>query len=293
MLDTYYFYNHHGISTVADLAQSGRWDHREFLARKRQVPDIIYGLALGGLKPLVEELLEQYPQYKSYAVMGYARAGDLSQANLLAGQDLELLKAKVQGHAQALNTEQVNGALKTHRGREFLLPAILGFAVNPDATEELCNLLKSTRYHSDALLVAACAGATKNVNGICELLELSIEEIPSLERADGKLLCFNQILYGFGMGRHYAEAAKLINAGMSADFCLTGFEANTEYSESYDVSADLAFLKSFVESSKHDHIHLCCEAHGLAINPGQQVPEDVSWENIKDMVLANPQAENK
>jgi hypothetical protein len=207
--------------------------------------DAIYGYALGGHKTLVKKLLDQNPKLLSAAATGYAHALNISETTKLTG--IEWLKPNLAyGFALAGDETQIRAALNSREGTKYLPLIIKGLAC-ANHTALLLEIVAGTRYYSEALKAAAKSGHHNLVTTLLNQLSIHIE---SLESSKGSLspetrIALGYVLEGYTTGRHFTQAASLLNLGINPMICLNSLSSNGELDHH-----DAGFLLSAVKEPK-------------------------------------------
>jgi hypothetical protein len=202
------------------------------LGGKRE--DAIYGAAWAGDVEQVNLYLEECSEDEKQAcfasaVKGYARAGAAGEKALSDFPNVQSSPELIIGWAQAGKKEQLDRAVA--HNLTLLHYVVEGYA-ETNREKDLKNILKGTRFHSKAIFYAARAG---NRNLVTELLKdfginpedriiinekgrlrSSEQEIEKIER----YTLFSEAARGYVEGRHFKEAAAMLDRGANTSLSL-------------------------------------------------------------------------
>lgn len=292
-----FYTNNQGMTLAADLVHERDQRHSDdLLANSINIPGVIYGLGFGNHFTLLQALLEKYPQYTNYGVMGLARGRHHEHSRELAGDDKTLKQARIEGYAQAHDAEQVNFALSSQEGAQYLLPAIRGYAAYGNDTDALMKLLSRSRYYLDAMLVAAECGNADVVEQICNHLHIDLTQVPdkpvftpgleSDTSSLNKLHTFNSLLHAYAKGRHYKQAAALIERGVSLSFCISGFEDSMDSDPTFDIDDDINLLMKHLTQEHQAQVLQQLEDLGETVEMKDNIPDIPPFDELKQSLLS-------
>lgn len=182
--------------------------------------DGVYGFALGGRNELVKKVLVDHPELLPAAATGYARAKNSKEiANLNGNDDLKAYLAY--GYALAGNETQVRAALNSRGGIKYLPLIIEGLAATNQAAL-LYELVDKTRYYPNALKAAAKSAQHDLVTGLLDKFSINLKELATAENPlkSNTQTTLAYVLQGYSEGRHFEEAAEILELGVNPMHCL-------------------------------------------------------------------------
>ncbi|MCL5272985.1 MAG: hypothetical protein M1486_06785 [Gammaproteobacteria bacterium] len=231
----------------------------KIIALGGNVEDAVYGFAFAGNVRQVNKLLENCPSAKQTVAIGQAIRGYVRAEHFDAVYEIpnyrEYMKEMVIGLAQAGNKEKLQPILdkKIH----FFAQAVEGYS---EGNHELLlkKLIKGTCYYPQAIFYAARSGHTTLVNSLLADCGVSVDfKVESLEPDSSDSLknksqinaytLLNHAVQGYASGRHFKEAAALLERGASIYQCISSIQDENEPQINFE---PYFVLLSYVESKE-------------------------------------------
>jgi hypothetical protein len=201
--------------------------------------DAVYGYALGEHHELVQKALKKDPKLISAAATGYARASNSKEITKLNGI-AELKPHLVYGFSLAGDETQVRAALNSRDGVKYL-PIIIDALASTNQSVLLFEFIANTNYFSKALKAGAKSGHHELVVNLLTKLSIDIKALPS-PLTSQQNTALGYALEGYSEGRHFSEAAELIELGINPMFCLNALTPDGEL-DPVDASMLLSTVK--------------------------------------------------
>lgn len=235
-----YFYN--GLNLTAKTAYEGKKEEvDQLISDGGALADAAYGYAWGEHHTLVKNILDAHPELIEYAVTGYARAGNKEKIAEFSKQEA-LKHALVYGFALAGDETQIRAALNARNGTKYLPDIIKGLA-SANHMELLLNLAMSTKFYPIALRAAAKSGHVSLVKALLDQLSIDFDKLSKPLEIEIKT-ALGYVLQGYSEGRHFLEAAELLNLGVNPMFCLNSLENGQGKLDATDASYLLSAIKN-------------------------------------------------
>lgn len=211
--------------------------------------DAVYGLALGGHEPLVETMLLKHPELLSAAATGYAHAKNSKAIAKLNNQE-KLKSDLIYGFSLAGDEKNIRTALKTNEITTYLPLIIKGLASTNQ--RDLLKEFLTAPLINIALKAAAKSGHHQLVHDLLSNnYSIPLKKLITEKGAvkPSFIPALNYVLQGYAEGRHFAEAAEILELGVNPMLFLQSLAPTGELDTS-DANQLLSTIKE-IEITEH------------------------------------------